>query len=282
MKLKILALLIVAPILLTGCGGDAESKKEDTQVAVKVNGQEVTVHQLNQVLQGIRVNVTAENQTEIKQKALDNLIDQTLVLQAAKSAKLDRTPEVLSALEAAKRKVLVDSYIQRTLQGVGKPTADEIEAFYASRPEIFNDRKLFVYSQITLPAKDADLEKLVEKVKGIEDYESLLAMFKAEGLDYKELVEAKTSEKVAAPLLKPLNTLKAGDIGYLKMSDGLLVISLKESMSQPVSLERAKSAIERQLYSQKQKEAAAKLVESLKESAQVEYLGDFKPVEKAE
>ncbi|MEA1989579.1 MAG: EpsD family peptidyl-prolyl cis-trans isomerase [Pseudomonadota bacterium] len=277
MKLKMLALMFAVPVLLSGCGGDSESKKTDSQVAVKVNGEEVTVHQLNQLLTKVRVRVTEDNQQEIKQKTLESLVDQTLVLQAAKQAKLDRTPEVLSALEAAKRKVLVDAYVQRTLQGVGKPTSNEVEEFYNSRPEIFANRKLFVYSQVTIPSEKEKLDGLVESVKQVATLEELTAMLSKDKVEYREVLDAKTSEKLPKPLLAPLNSIKVGDIGYLKMSDGLLVVSVLQAVPQPVSLDQAKVAIERQLFTQKQKEAAEKLVSSLKESALIEYVGDFKP-----
>jgi peptidyl-prolyl cis-trans isomerase C len=277
MRVKGLVSALFISTLLVGCGGEKGEQNKETQVAAKVNGDEVTVHQLNQTLRQIRVKVTPENQAEIKQKTLDHLINQTLVLQAAKQAKLDRNPEVLSALEAAKQKVLIDAYVQRTLQGVGKPTANEIEAFYNERPQIFADRKLFVYTQLTITADKATLEPLVEELKTVKTLEELLPILQKKGLKYKQMIEAKASEKLAGPLLAPLNVLKVGDIGYLKMSDGLLVIALQQAEPQPVTLEQATPAIERELFNKNQKEAAEKLIESLKESAQVEYLGQFAP-----
>lgn len=277
MKVKVLVTALFMSIMLVGCGGEKGANKEDTQVAAKVNGEEVTVHELNQTLGQLRVKVTQGNQAEIKQKALDHLVDQTLVLQAAKQAKLDRNPEILSALEAAKQKVLVDAYVQRTLQGVGKPTLQEIETFYNEHPQIFADRKVFVYTQLTMPVEKEALESLVTELKAIKTLEELLPILKEKGISYKRMVEANPSEKLPPPLLAPLNVLKVGDIGYLKMSDGLLVIELQQALAQPVTLEQATPAIGRQLYKQKQKEAADKLVESLKENAKVEYLGEFAP-----
>lgn len=275
MKVKVLVSALFMSTILVGCGGEKSDKKQDTQVAANVNGEEVTVHQLNQALGQLRVKVTQENQQEIKLKALDHLVDQTLVLQAAKQAELDRSPEILSALEAAKRKVLVDAYVQRTLQGVGKPTSQEIEAYYNEHPQIFADRKMFVYTQLTMLVEKEALESLVTELKAIKTLEELLPILHEKGISYKEVVAANLTEKLPPPLRAPLNALKVGDIGYLKMSDGLLVIELQQALAQSVTLEQATPAIRRQLYSQKQKEAAEKLVESLKENAQVEYLGEF-------
>ncbi len=276
MKVKAVVSALFMSTILVGCGGE-KNEKQNTQVIANVNGEEVTIHQLNQTLGQLRVRVTQENQQEIKLKALDHLVDQTLVLQAAQQAKLDRNPEVLSALEAAKRKVLVDAYVQRTLQGVGKPTTQEIKVFYNEHPQIFADRKMFVYTQLTMPVEKEALESLVTELKAIKTLEELLPILHEKDISYKKTVEANPSEKLPPPLLAPLNSLKVGDIGYLKMSDGLLVIELQQALAQPVTLEQATPAIGRQLYKQKQKEAAEKLVESLKENAQIEYLGEFAP-----
>lgn len=277
MKVKTVVSALFMSTILVGCGGEKNDKKQDSQVAASVNGEEVTVHELNQTLGQLRVKVTQENQQEIKLKALDHLVDQTLVLQAAQQAKLDRSPKILSALEAAKRKVLVDAYVQRTLQGVGKPTTQEIKAFYNEHPQIFADRKMFVYTQLTMQVEKEALESLVAELKAIKTLEELLPILHEKGISYKKTVEANPSEKLPPPLLAPLNVLKVDDIGYLKMSDGLLVIELQQALAQPVTFEQATPAIGRQLYSQKQKEAAEKLVKSLKENAQIEYLGEFAP-----
>ena len=260
---------------MVACGGDTGSGKEQTQVAAKVNGEEITVHELNQILSRVRIKVTEENQAEIKQNGLESLIDQRLILQAAKNAKLDRGPDVLTALEEAKRKVLVDAYMQKTLKGVGKPSAKEVEEFYSARPEIFTDRKQFFYTQLTVPEDPEKIDSLIEKVKSFDAIGDLLANFDNGGVEYKKILEVKESEKIPGPLLAPLNILKEGDIGFLKMSDGLLIIALERVSKDPVTLEQARGAIERELYSQKQQEAAKNLIESLKEAAQIEYLGEF-------
>ncbi len=277
MKVKAVISALFVSILLVGCGGENNEVKPNTQVIANVNGEEVTIHQLNQALGQLRGKVTPENQQEIKIKTLDHLIDQTLILQAAQQAKLDRSPEVLSALEAAKRKVLVDAYIQRTLQGVGKPSVQEIEAFYNEHSQIFADRKMFVYTQVTMLVDKDVLEALDTELKTIKTLDELLPILHEKNISFKKVVEAHPSEKLPPPLLAPLNVLKIGDVGYLKMSDGLLVVELQQALAQPVTLEQATAVISRQLYHQKQKDAAEKLTDSLKESAQVEYLGEFAP-----
>jgi len=57
----------------TGCE-KKETPKVTTQVAARVNGDEITVHQLNYVLARMR-SVTSQSAPEAKRKILDRLID---------------------------------------------------------------------------------------------------------------------------------------------------------------------------------------------------------------
>ena len=277
-KISGLGLVLLATVILVGCGGDEEvEEKSETQVVAKVNGKEITIHELNQTLSKLGRPATPEEQEALKNKALERLIEQTLVVQAAEEIKLDRTPEIRSALEEAKNRVLVEGYVKRILKGIGMPSKEEVDEFYNSRPEIFSERKLFIYKQLTIPAEKEQVDSIVAQIESAGSVEALIPLLKESGTTYKEAMEANTSEKLPAPLLQPLHTLKIGDVGFLKVSDGLIVVEVLQSVNQPVSLEEAKLSIERQLLMQKQKNASLKVVESLKTPAQIEYLGEFAP-----
>ena len=62
------------------------------------------------------------------------------------------------------------------------------------------------------------------------------------------------------------------------MDDGLLIIAVEEVEAMPISFQEARAAIKSFLYAEKQKEDIEKLVENLRDAAQIEYVGDFKPV----
>jgi len=66
--------LIFALAIAAGCG-KSDDKKAATQVAAKVNSDEITVHQINNVL-ARAPNVTPEVAQRAKREILDKLIDQ--------------------------------------------------------------------------------------------------------------------------------------------------------------------------------------------------------------
>lgn len=271
--------VFVLSAFLSGCGGGAETEesKSNTQVVAKVNGVEVTVHQLNQLLARVRVPEGEFSREEIEKRALDSLIERELVLQAAKGVKLDREPAVLSALEEAKDKVLIERYVQRTLESVSKPTDEKIQQFYDNFPELFADRKMYVFTKLAISADGEQVDQMIEQVKQGSSIDQIVAQLKQLDIEYKRMSEAKGEGGIAGPILHFLSALQAGDIGYLKMTDGLLVVELHNVLDQSVSLEEAKGAIAKQLLLEERKKASKKLVDSLKETAEVEYVGKFAP-----
>ena len=108
-RLHLLCLLAVS-IGLSSCG--LGEKKDASQVAAKVNGAEITVHQINQVLSH-STGVTPENADKARKEILEHLIVQELAVAKATDSKLDRTPDVIMALDAARREILARAYFNQ-------------------------------------------------------------------------------------------------------------------------------------------------------------------------
>ena len=93
----------LAAVALVACGDRQD--KGATQAAAKVNKEEITVHQINFVLQQQR-GLKPEQVEPASRQILERLIDQQLALQKADELKLDREPRVVQQLEAAKREII--------------------------------------------------------------------------------------------------------------------------------------------------------------------------------
>ena len=98
-----LSLILASVFVLAACGeSDSGAGKSATQVAARVNAEELSVHQINAVL-GRTPGLQPDQVEKASQAALERLIDQELLVQRAKDKKLDRDPRVMQAIEAARR-----------------------------------------------------------------------------------------------------------------------------------------------------------------------------------
>ncbi|HLO95745.1 MAG TPA: EpsD family peptidyl-prolyl cis-trans isomerase, partial [Burkholderiaceae bacterium] len=140
--------------LLVACGG---GKGDATQTAAKVNKEEITVHQINQLLQ--RQPGLGEKQADaMSRQLLERLIDQELSVQKAQDLKLDRDPRVVQQIEAAKREILARAYAERIGESVSKPSADEIAKFYNEKPALFKERRVYSLQEMSIEAAPEQFE----------------------------------------------------------------------------------------------------------------------------
>lgn len=110
----VLPLMIAA--LVAGCGDKKEAEaggdKPASQVVAKVNGTELTVHQVNVALQRIP-NLDPEQSRAASLQVVRNLVDQELAVQQALADKLDRDTAVVQAIDAARRQILAEAWMSR-------------------------------------------------------------------------------------------------------------------------------------------------------------------------
>ena len=150
LDLKRLALLPLAVVIASGCGTKqhADTKaKTATQLAAKVNSAEITLHQINFV-QARSPNIRPEAALKARREILNRLIDQQLAKQEAMANKLDRSPNVVQAIEAARSEVLARAYLENMAASQSKPTEDEVRKYYSEHPELFVRRRIFDIEEI--------------------------------------------------------------------------------------------------------------------------------------
>ena len=112
--------VIATATLLVACGGGDGDKKATTQVAAKVNSGEISVHQVNFVLQR-QQGLKPEQAQAVSRRVLEGLVDQELAVQQAVEQKLDRDPRIVSAIER-----VVASGKNRTPDLGGKATTKQL------------------------------------------------------------------------------------------------------------------------------------------------------------
>lgn len=269
-------MVVLVALGVAGCGKSKEdqAKKPSTQVVAKVDSAEISVHQLNSVLSKAQ-GLTKENVGQAKWEVLSKLIEQQLAVNKAVERQLDRKPEVLIAIEAAKREILARAYLQELAAAQTKPTSEEIRAYFAEHPELFSQRRVYRIQEITLPRMEEQLPALHEKVASSKSMEEIAAWLKARNIPFRAGGGVRPAEQLPMEILPKVHTLKDGQIALLQSAEGAVVVRIAGSETQPVDEGQASPRIATFLSNQRSSDAIQREMKALKEKAKIEYLGEF-------
>ena len=270
--------LLAAALLVSGCGDKKEGEgasKSETQVAARVNKDEITVHQVNMAMQRLGNKVPKDKVQEASNVILKGLVDQQLLVQKAIEDKLDRDPVVMQAIEAARMQILAQGYLQRKAQGAAKPTETEINDYVAKHPELFSQRRVYRLQEINIQGAADKADQIRAQLTSAKNLEEFVQWLKSQNIQFRGSQAERAAEQLPGQLATQLVNIKPGQAVMANNNGTLLVMLVAAAVSQPVPAEQAKPLAERILTAQKQREIAQNEVKTLKAAAKVEYLGAF-------
>jgi EpsD family peptidyl-prolyl cis-trans isomerase len=276
MKQKTLACsaLSACALLLSACGNSESTHEVASQVAARVGGQEITVHQINAALSRMG-QVAPEQLKQAGSAVLERLIDQELMLIQVAEQKIDRDPAVMQALDAARREILARAYVERITGQVDKADRTEVSAFYKENPELFSRRRLYALQELSIIApaeRRAEIRSVIEKSAGLE---AVTAWLRRENISFTPSGGVKPAEELPMEALRQLSAMRDGQTGIMETPNGLLAVHLSGSREQPLDEAAATPMIERFLANQSKTQRAQEDLRSLRERAKIEYVGDY-------
>lgn len=271
--------LLAALALLAGCSKDSD-KKSATQVAARVNKDEISVHQINQALQRTP-NVPPGQIKQASRQVLDRLIDQELFVQQALENKLDRDPQVMQTLEAARREVLARAWAARVTSKADKPPADEVRKFYAEHPELFAQRRVFNVQELAIRATPEQIAALKEKMGKSNSLGDVTQWLREQKIQFTGNAGLRAAEQLPMELLPRYQAMKDGQTALITGASGAIVVHLAASRADPRDEKTATPFIEQYLMNRERAKLTADELKSLRAKATIEYMGDFGPPEGA-
>jgi EpsD family peptidyl-prolyl cis-trans isomerase len=255
-------LMLAAP---TGCEKAAANRP--AQLVAKVNGTEITVRELRG---GSSAGV---------QQALEKVIDRELLVQRALAEKLDRDPLVAQSIENARRELLAQAYLERSVSAAAAAAGssrDEVRAFYAENPALFAERRIYRLRSLALSAPAELVDVLRAEAARMRELDEVASWLRGRGAKF--TVDALTlpAEQLPLSYLPQLARMKPGEIAVFAAPPGAAVIQLAQVEAAPLSEAQAAPLIEQFLAGRKRLETAAAEVKRLRELATIQYLGEFK------
>ena len=262
----------VLALALAGCG--AKKDKVATQVAAKVNKEEISVHQINFVLQQQR-GLRADQTDAASRQVLDRLIDQELAVQKAQELKLDRDPRVQQQLEAVRRDVIARAYVEKMGESVGKPSPEAIKQYYEDKPWLFKERRIYNIQEVALEAKPEQMDALRAELKSAKSINDFLEYLKANNIRFAVNQAVRAAEQLPLTMVESFSKLKDGQALLMPSPAGAQVVVLAGSRSEPIDEARAAPAIEQFLMNDAKRKIVEADMKAMRAAAKIEYIGKY-------
>lgn len=273
-RLSAVACAAVVAVLLAGCGDKKD--KAASQTAAKVNKEEITVHQINFILQQQR-GLKADQADAASQQILERLIDQELALQKAGEMKLDREPRVVQALEAARRDIVARAYLEKAGESAPKPTLEEVTKYYNDKPALFKERRIYSLQELAIEAKPEQIETLRAQLSAVKSINEFVDYLKANNIRFAANQAVRAAEQLPLTALDAFAKMKDGQAMLAPSATGAQVIVLAGSRSEPVDEARARPAIEQYLLNDAKRKVVEADMKAMRAAAKIEYVGKFAP-----
>ncbi|MEO8342710.1 MAG: EpsD family peptidyl-prolyl cis-trans isomerase [Gallionella sp.] len=264
-------LMLVSVAALSACS----NKEKAGQALVRVNGEEITMLQVNEELK--QAGIQAEQQEAASKQLLESLIDRQLILTEAATNKMDRTPDVMQAIERAKAQIITQAYLQDIISKIPKPSRTEISDYFQSHPEFFSKRKQFDLQQLVIANKDYNdaLKLFISSAKSLDEVAAWMDKY---SIPYTRGQATRTSADLPPQVVTKLLELSKGQLFLVEERDSKMLNMLIDFKDSPVTALNAAPQIEQFLINKKNKEAVEVEVAHLRSLAKIEYLNASAPV----
>jgi EpsD family peptidyl-prolyl cis-trans isomerase len=267
-------LAVLAVLGLAACHRREVPPAPTAEVAAKVNGDDITVQQLEFAMRQRR-NIRPDQSDAASRVALDSLIDQQLEMQQAEKLKLDEKPEVQQTLATIRRDLLAREYLKSLAEKAGKPSDADLKKFYDAHPAMFAERKQFNLLRTEVTAPSERRTEVVGKAESSKSAADFSAWLKAQKLQSTGSPMVLSSEQLQGPLGERLQGLKPGQSLAQPGGPGAVVFTLQSVEAAPKTLEQAKPQIEQQIAAETRRNTISNAGKELRKDAKIEYVGKY-------
>ena len=253
-------------LLLAGLSACGSKEKAAGQSVARVNGEEITLLQINDELQKV-----GAGQKVTSRQVLDALVDRQLLVNEAQHDKLDRDPAIMQAVERAKAQIFAQAYLQKKFAGNSRPSKAEINTFFDKNPDLFSQRKQFEFKEVIVDVKSLspELNTLMKSAKSLDE---VTAWLDGQKIAFVKSQSSRSSADLQPNMVKAIKAMPKGQLFTIKEDSRGLLMALADTKDTPVTQEAATAQIGQFLINQKNKEVGTTEIARLRAAGKIEYL----------
>lgn len=253
----------------------AACNKEPTgQVAAVVNGDEITLQEINAELGNAPIPDGVDKKA-VQQAALQRILDRRLLAQDARSEDLDKSPEYMLRERQLQDALLVQIMGQKAQRALRVPGQPEIDKFMAENPAMFADRKIYAVDRIQFA-----LPKDMTQLKALEDDHSMDAVatrLSGLGIKFTRGVAQMDSAQVGGERIQQIKSLPAGE-PFVVPENGMVTVGvIKGEQPAPLVGAEARPLAVRALQNKQLGDTLQQRLKQARTSAEITYQPGFAP-----
>lgn len=265
---RILGIAVLA-VACVACGKKANPAT--SQVGIKINGDEVSMHQVDLAIQRQAASVSPDQAASATQRIIDNLVDEELAAQAARKLDLDKDPRVVQLLEANKRETLARAFIDRKLEKAAEPTSAQIDAYYNEHPALFNDRRVYLLQETTVAVTANHFDALRARVESAPNVDKMTEAVRLDGSRFAMRQITVSAEDLPFGILDKIAALKEGQSLMQPREGGARIITVLQAKPAPIARSTANRVIIAFLNNENRNNAMKQEIKSLRDAAKIDY-----------
>ena len=272
MKYRVIAAIALG-VLASSC-----TRKAEGQTVAVVNGEEITVPDLNFALTMTKAPEGA-NEKDVRSQVLQQLIDRRLLAEQARKEGIDKSPEYLNRKSRADEDMLISMLANRRLNTTQLPSDREIQTYVASHPEMFANREVWSLDQISYSTPSGkDVQAEIAAAHSIDQLIAVLGKYK---IGYNRQKNRLDTSAVPPEIYSKLNGLPAGEPFVIPFGNKSVASAITGREPHPVTGDQAKPTAVDMMRKTQTAKSLEGVLKSLRSSAKIEYQQGYAPPPKS-
>lgn len=260
-------------LFLSACG----SKATGQAVAV-VNGEEITIGELNSELAFANVPPSADKK-KVMPQLLQQIIDRRLLAQRASEQGVDKSPDFLNQERRLREGLLLSLASKRQADSIKIPDQRTIDAFIAANPSMFQNRSILSLDQLQFPPPVNDAQ--IARIKTGRTIEQLAAVLTASGLPFVRTDAQLDTGTVPPAIMKQIDALPAGEPFIVPISGKMYASVITGRRPANATVEENRRIAAEAIRRQSLETSFASQLKQLRGAAKIEYQDGYAPTKAA-
>ncbi|MGB3739322.1 MAG: SurA N-terminal domain-containing protein [Pontixanthobacter sp.] len=263
------ALVAAAAFSMSACTQEASG-----QVAAVVNGDEITLQEINAELAAANVPEGADKK-DAQRAALQRIVDRRLIAQAAKDDGLDETPDYLIRRRQLDDALLVQLMSQRTERTAKVPDQAAIDQFIAQNGQLFGQRTIYTVDRIQFATpKDFSRLQILEDAHSMEAVASMLNRL---NIEFERGGGQMDSLQLGPERNEQIRALPSGEPFVIPEGNVVTVGVITNTRTEPLTGEDARPVALQMMRARQTNDSLQQRLKTAKSQAEIEYQDGFAP-----